>query len=371
MKIIFVTNSLGFGGAAKVLSFIANGLSKKYDVSIINFCTSDTTQKLSKNINIFNIKETNILNTNSRYEQIKFIIKVCKEVNPDIIVSFLHVPNMLSVLVGKILRIPVIISERGDPYVTLKSDYKSKIVHYLIYNQADGAVFQTKGAKMAYSKKLRQKGIVIPNPFENTIGKDIIRFNDSEKSIVFPARFEIQQKRQDIMIKAMEIIVTKHPDYILKFWGSGPDEITIKNLVETSNISKNIKFMGVSKNVIQDILTSRIFVLSSDYEGMPNALIEGMAAGLACISTDCSPGGARDIIKDNINGLLVPCGDFKKLAEAVCKMIEDTRFAEKCIENRNITLQNFNPDKILKKWEEYLELNVKLYKNKEGIWKII
>jgi glycosyltransferase involved in cell wall biosynthesis len=71
-----------------------------------------------------------------------------------------------------------------------------------------------------------------------------------------------------------------------------------------------------------------MFVLSSDYEGMPNVLIEAMACGLACIATDCPIGGVRSLLTSGENGLLIPVGDEDALYEAMCKLADDESYAD-------------------------------------------
>ena len=94
-------------------------------------------------------------------------------------------------------------------------------------------------------------------------------------------------------------------------------------------------------------------MMSSDFEGIPNVLLEAMALGLPCVSTDCSPGGARMLINDGKDGLIVPCGDSKALADAVCRMIEDREFAVRCGKNALAVRERFSLDRILDSWEEF------------------
>ena len=149
-------------------------------------------------------------------------------------------------------------------------------------------------------------------------------------------------------------VLKKHPDYILKFYGDGPDEEKMKEYAASLDIDKSVVFCGVSKQVLKDISKSEIFVLSSDYEGIPNALLEAMSIGLPCVSTDCSPGGARMLINSGENGLIVPCGDASALADAICKMIEDRDFAIKCGKEALKVRERFSKEKILDAWENYL-----------------
>jgi glycosyltransferase involved in cell wall biosynthesis len=157
------------------------------------------------------------------------------------------------------------------------------------------------------------------------------------------------------MLEAFKQVVEKHPEYTLKFFGDGPDEEKMKSYAEELGISQNVCFCGRSDNILEDISHSEIFVLSSDYEGIPNSLLEAMSLGLPCVSTDCSPGGARMLIKDGENGLLVPRGDEDALASAILRMIEDRDFAVSCGKRAAEVRERFALPVILSAWEKYIE----------------
>ena len=95
--------------------------------------------------------------------------------------------------------------------------------------------------------------------------------------------------------------------------------------------------------------------MTSDYEGMPNALLEALALGMPCISTDCKPGGARELIEDEINGLIVPCGDVEQLANAMRRVLSDAELAREYSSKAQIVLEESNPFRIFSQWEEYFK----------------
>jgi GalNAc-alpha-(1->4)-GalNAc-alpha-(1->3)-diNAcBac-PP-undecaprenol alpha-1,4-N-acetyl-D-galactosaminyltransferase len=290
-----------------------------------------------------------------RFIQLKNIIKRIKLYRPDVIISFLNMPNFLSVLAGKLSHVPVIISERGDPYQC--NSLTDKIFHY-IYRFANGAVFQTDGAKNFFNKELQKKSCVIANPVfikDETITANL----DSPKNeISFVARFENKQKRQDIMIEAFKIVNEKYPEMVLKFYGDGPDEDYIKDTAYNMGLKEKVIFMGLSGNPTNDIKDSRMFVLTSDYEGIPNTLIEAMAIGMPVVSTDCSPGGAKMLIEDGVNGLLVPIRDSAAIAQAIIKYIENPKLAKRCGNEAKQIKVKYTPARIIGEWKNYIDFIV-------------
>ena len=357
MKILFVISCLNYGGAEKNFMLVANYFNEiGHSVAICNFNERKTVQTIPKGIEYY---EKNDIYTKTgkfawvglRKQQYKFLKLCCKEFEPDVIISFLGMPNFLSVICGKFLKIPVIISERADPYRSASK--LDKIMHF-VFNQADGAVFQSYGAKEFYSKKLQKKSEVIPNPVLNADTQFTYDAEKTNKSIVFAGRFETVQKRQDIMLYSMQKVLEMYPDYRLVFYGDGENENDIKELAKKLGIEENVVFAGVSSSLTQDMSKCEIYVLTSDYEGIPNTLIEAMTIGMPCVSTDCSPGGARMLIESGENGTIVPCGDIDAIADAIIYYIENKVIAAKHGENAKEIKNKFAYDVIMKKWEDYI-----------------
>lgn len=278
------------------------------------------------------------------------IRKIIKKVDPDLIVSFMPYPSISSIVAKAGLKKKIVISERGDPEI-----YKGfiKLLGHRIMACADGAVFQLESARDFYSKtKLYNKSIVIPNAVTVLKKNRIERVRKNE--IAYVGRFDIKQKRQDIMIKAFARILKDFPDVKLVFYGDGPDEHIIRKMVSDFKIDKNVIFAGRVTSVEENIKDKRLFVLSSDYEGIPNALIEAMCAGVPCVATDCTPGGARFLIENEVNGLIVPKGNPEELANACCKILNDPELGERLGTNAQAIIDRLSPDVIYAKWNDFL-----------------
>lgn len=350
MKILFATSCLSYGGAEKNVKMVASEmLNRGYDVVICNFNTRPTVLTFDDRIKIVDMPKYAAKGL-KRIQQFLFLCKLCKIEKPDLISSFLFLPNVISVFAGKISNVPVVISERADPF-----QHKSvleKIIYYF-YRFADGAVFQTEGAQRYFPKSLQNKSVVIPNPIIPNCDIEKVEQGKRRKVISFVARFEIVQKRQDIMIDAFAKVLKKHPEYNLEFYGDGPDEGKIKSKVEQLGISSNVLFKGAVNNVAYYIYDTSMYVLCSDFEGIPNSLLEAMSLGLPCVSTDCSPGGARMLIDNMKNGMIVPCNDSDALCNAINYMIENPEFAEVCGSNAKEVNDKFSYQLIMDKWNDF------------------
>lgn len=357
-RIIFITNSIGFGGAEKMLTFVANSLSERgHSCAIVNLggvpeYVNTYKQSIDEHIDVFNMKDK--IPQKNRKEEISAVAQYAKKFRADALIGFTNFPNMYASIVGRILRIPAIMSERGDPTKTLSNTFKD-IILKLIINSASGGVFQTDGAMSFYGKRLQKRGIVIPNPIFIKGTVPDVPYEEREKTVVSVGRLDNEQKRLDIMLKSFSIFIRKHPEYTLKIYGSGDDENAVRQWCVDLGIQDKVKFMGVTKTPMQDISNDGMFLITSDYEGISNSLLEAMAVGLPCISTDHTPGGARLLIIDHENGLLAPMGDAEALARAMCEFADSPELAQKCSNNARDVVNRFEPNRIIDMWENYIK----------------
>lgn len=364
MKVTFVINTLGFGGAAKMMISVADYLKEKgKDVSIVDLNMYKCSDRKPVDIHCVS---SNIKYQAGIYYNLKcmrFVYREVKRIGPDVIVSFLEMSNFCAAVVGKLLRIPVIISERGDPFTLyMNPPFTVKFKLWCI-NKAEGAVFQTEGASMFYSKKLQKRCAIIPNTISRTSIIANTAYTAKPHTIVTHGRFDNRQKRFDVLLEGFKMFVSSHPDYKLIIYGLGPDEQFIREMVSNLEISDSVVIKGKTNNPMQDISKEGIYVITSDFEGISNSLLEAMAVGLPVISTDHSPGGARMLITHKENGLLIPVGNPKALSDALMLYANDPKLAEKCGKNAMKVLEKFSKEKILSKWVGYTENVVSLYNN--------
>lgn len=356
MRVLFLTNSIGYGGAEKIMNFVTHSLSEAgHDVTIFNIDAVPTDiaqvkQSIDAKIRIVNRKHDN---GNRHISIIKQVCSIIRSNKIDLMIAFTMFPNFYAKIASLITGVPSIMSERGNPYITFTDSFKDKILKFFI-NRSRGAVFQTKEASLFYSKALRNRGIVIPNPI-SVRGNEIpqVLAHQRDKTIVSVGRLQNSQKRMDIMLNAFSIFHKQHPDYTLIMYGSGEDNY-VRALSEKLGIEDKVILKGAVENPMQKIYRDGIFLITSDFEGIPNALLEAMAAGLPVVSTDCSPGGARLLIQNEENGLIVPRGDIDAVAKALSRFAEDEQLADYCSNNARKVVSRFSPSLISQKWLEYI-----------------
>ena len=164
-----------------------------------------------------------------------------------------------------------------------------------------------------------------------------------------------------LLLHAFEKVRKKHPEYQLVFYGEGSLRKELEQEIRTKGLTQAVQLRGNTSDVKGAIREAALFVLASDYEGMPNALMEAMALGLPCISTDCPCGGSAFLIRDGENGWLVPVGEEEALAQQMCEVLENPEKAREAgCAAQEITKQ-LNPDVIYRTWDEMLQLCFKGY----------
>lgn len=356
MKLLCYINKLNNGGAERVISIIANKLSERgYTVFLVTDYKYENEYVLSEEIHrycvdgLYKDKDKNIVRRTMR--RVRFLHRICKREKIDVMLSFIFDANFRAILSTVGLKTRNVISVRTNPTTAYKNIF-SKILANIIYSFASGCVFQTKDAFNYYWPSVKKHSKVILNPvsdiFYKTLSSPL-----SENTIVSCGRLT-QQKRFDLLIDAFYRFYNLYPDFTLKIYGTGELHDELQQKINNLGISDVAFLMGRSENISEAIKNAYAYVLASDFEGLPNSLMEAMALGIPCIATDCDGGGARAIIKDGHDGFIVPKGDSEKMAKMIEMIVTDQRTAKLISINAKRKAQEFKTVLIMNKWEYYL-----------------
>ncbi|GMQ60448.1 glycosyltransferase family 4 protein [Vallitalea sediminicola] len=347
-RIAFIIGCMGRGGAERVISILANHYAEKgWQVDILLLLNNRCDYQLNRNIKIIPICNENKSKISYLPKWMYGIRKYIIQNKPDRIVSFVARINIITILASIGLNKHIVVSERNDP----ASDGRSIIVRLatrILYPLVDCVVFQTKWAQSCFSKRVQNKSEIILNPIHvNTVAS-----NNKEKKIVAVGRL-LEQKNHAMLIRAFKKVNDEYSDYKLYIYGEGKLRDVLTKQIQELELVEAVFLPGNVSDIHEKIADAEVFVLSSNYEGLSNALLEAMMMGLPCISTDCA--GANEVIQNGENGLLIPIGVTDKLIEAMKELTSNREFAIQLGEEAEITSQEFAKHNVLKKWEEVIE----------------
>ena len=347
-KIVIFLSMLGTGGAERVCITLANWIASntESEVYLITFDKNKNIYEIDEKVH-FNSLEVRYSNKIDKvFKRFKLLKKALNKIAPDVVFTVMFSSIAYSLLCSP-KRTRIITSERCN------NKARNKVIAFLyqvMLSKCDGIIFQTKRAGLDYSKKIRNKSIVIPNAVSKTYKRTA---SDKKKNIIISVGRLAYQKGFDTLIKAFMIFREKHNEYQLHIYGDGPDKSSLLNLCNELMATNYVFLKGISNEAIKYVSEAKIFVLSSRFEGMPNALLEAMSTGTACISTNCDY-GPDEIINDGRNGFLVPVDNINELANKMTYLADNSDTRIKFEDNAIKINETNNPDVIYKKYYDYL-----------------
>lgn len=360
MRIAFVIYSLAAGGAERVASTLINywvGAGEQ-----VTLVTWDSVEKdfypidaRVKRMVLGLTSESNnrrefITNNLRRIRSLRALFRSCEF---DVIVSFIDKGNVLVLLATLGLGVPVIVSERVDPRKYPVGTVAAAL-RRVLYPLAQAVVVQTAGISQWARRIVRKEAIyVIPNPIsEQFLGSHRANGTSAHHTVVAMGRME-PEKGFDRLLTAFSKCAERHPDWILRIVGEGAERARLQALAVKLGLESRIRLDTVTKKPERVLRDSDLFVLSSRYEGFPNVLLEAMACGLPVISFDCAS-GPGEMIRDGIDGVLVPPDDVEALAKTMDRLMgaprERQRLAARAVEVR----ERFSLPRVMAMWSEVL-----------------
>lgn len=357
MRILFLISVINGGGAARVMTNLANMFYKHGDevilVSTLATSSDYDTEKGVTRITLQNDheKEKKELTLIRNIKLIYRLNHILKTTRPDVAISFMAEPNFRLLMCSN--HVKKIISIRNDP----KKEYKGirGWITRSLFSRADGIVCQTDDVVKWLPRSLKPRSIVIMNQV-----KEVFYTTPRTGAEYYIATGRLDaQKNYFLLLEAFHDFAITHPHAILRIYGNGPLRNDLENKVKEYGDENKIFFMGATSAVADVLSHAKAFILTSDYEGMPNGLLEAMAMGLPCVSTDCPCGGPQMVIENNVNGILIPVRDKRALVNALSLIEDDALYADSIAQKAKERAQCFAPETIFEKWYSYVTHAVK------------
>lgn len=334
MKIVFVYGNMQRGGAQRVISCLAAYCAQMGDaVTILTLDGGGSDYELDPGVRIVGLNvsgdSANKLESAKRFLTTERKLRTwMKAEKPDAVLAFSTKMAMRVQLARGQVGPALICSERANP--AFRAESAATRMERRLLKKAEGFIFQTQRVSLLFPPEMRERGTVIHNGlFSPDIPETVTAFAQRrQKEICAVGRLENGQKAYDVMLEAFALFREKHPEHVLHIYGSGSSEAVIRAQAEALGLADSVMLHGNLPHVIHEIKDMGMFLMTSRYEGMPNALIEAMACGLPCVCTDCDFGPA-ELIRDGENGLLAPVDDVAAIAAAMGRIADDPVLAEK------------------------------------------
>ncbi len=361
-NIAFVIYSLNSGGAERVVSTLSNGLSNKFNVTIITLIDTVPFYKLNDNINVIscgkavNTKNNFISSLQANFQLYSSIKEICKNQSIDIIIGFMTTTNILSILAARNLKIPVIISERIYPAFGKLSKFW-RVMRRVTYPKANILVVQTKPILEYFNAFMKiEKLKILANPISSTLQEAKDNIQIPKENIILNVGRLTNQKGQEIAIRAFSSVNPQ--DWQLHLVGEGPKRKEYEELISKLKMTDKIKLIGRDNNISNYYLKSKVFIFPSRFEGFPNALTEAMYMGLTCISTNC-PTGPSELIEDGVNGFLTPLDDVTLFAEKIKELISNPELSERMGIKAAVSVSHLEENKVVEQWQQLINESLK------------
>lgn len=358
MNLYFLVEDISIiGGAERVVVNLANNFSEDYNVKII-------TKKMEKQI-IYKMKPTieiinlNIDNKNKILKNIQLIKKlneIFNNKNSVEIIIGIGVINSIPLYFIRNTKIKKIASEHMSYHMCNKI---VKVLRKLIYPRLSSVVSLTNYDLKKYYEKMNRNSICIPN-FSNF---ELKTENIKKENIMISVGRLDNQKGFDRLIEIWKEFEKINKEWQLEIYGEGPLKKELQNKIDVNRL-KNIKLMGSTDKIQEKIEKSKLYLMTSRYEGLPMVLIEAMTLGVPCISFDCKT-GPRDIIKNGENGFLIEDGNNELYLKKIIECTTNDEYIKEMSVNSKELVKKFSKAQIIELWKEHLKIISKDYRKSD------
>lgn len=325
-KYLFFIYDMQDGGAQRVVSVLSNVLTDKgFEVHIGLYVRSENDYFLSEKVHVHQLKSyssgNKLMNSLQRVADMSNLIKT---IAPNIVIGMMGSVLIEGFFAAKRRVVPYVSAIRVDPARLCNEGMMGKLT-LVVHRLSDAVFVQNEAQKAFYPVKMHNKIFSVFNPVSPVFLEKAYSEKPKIRKIAASGRL-VKQKNHKMLIDAVSAVALHAPDVLLTIYGSGPLEAELKEYILSCKAEKNVVLAGRCSNMADALLENDLFVLSSDYEGMPNALLEAMALGMPCISTDC-PTGPSEMIRNEESGILTPVQDSKMLEAAIMSVMKDSHRA--------------------------------------------
>lgn len=366
MRLTLVIPALGAGGAERVMATLANAWAGRGEE--VTLLTYDDGQEAPfypldpavhhRSLGIAASSATPWQSVRNNLRRLRVLRRTIAADDPDAIVSFLDQTNVVVLGASLGLGVPVIAAEHIDPaQQPLGRSWRA--LRRVVYPRAVAIVVLTETARAYFPRAIRRRTHVIPNPVVLDRGGPAAAPGDAPGpgersgtgSTLIAAGRLTEQKGFDLLLQAFAAVAPRHPGWSLVVWGDGPLRPELERQRDDLGLRQRAFFPGLTDRLHHEMAAAELFVLSSRYEGFPMVLCEAMASGLPAVAFDC-PSGPSAIVRDGVDGLLVPPEAVEALSAAMARLMADDGERRALGAQAPAVLDRFGLDRVLARWDD-------------------
>jgi GalNAc-alpha-(1->4)-GalNAc-alpha-(1->3)-diNAcBac-PP-undecaprenol alpha-1,4-N-acetyl-D-galactosaminyltransferase len=353
-RLTAVISSLEAGGAERMMALLTGAwVERGWEVTLLtmagptqeDFFEVDRRVDL-RHLDLYRRSHGGLDAVVSNLRRVRVLRGAIRSSQPDVVLSFMVATNVLTILASIGLRTPVVVEEHTDPSVhTLRSPWR--FLRRMTYPLAASVIALSPPALAALGPSRGRNGRVIPNP---VMPPPPGMVSPSDPPAIVAIGRLAPEKGFDLLLAAFARVATLHGDWRLEIWGEGPERAALERLRDSLGLSDRVVLPGRTREPYHVLRRASLFVLSSRREGFPTVLGEAMSCGLPVVSVDC-PSGPRQLIRDGIDGLLVPPEDVRALADAMERIMLDRSFARDLSSRAPMVVERFALPTVLERWD--------------------
>lgn len=356
-KISFVVyNFSDYGGVNSIVSELINELTNRYEITLISIVNDkrEWAYQLNNGIKYKSfLKESHSLRKDF-FNVFKIAYCYFKKEKFDIIFLEGHYTGFLISILQLFINAKMVFVDHGA-LINQWDEIKVRIMRWISSKMCKKTITLTEKNKNDYIQKfhISEKKVLCIYNWIDIKKMKTEKYNINSKKIISVGRFG-KEKGFNQLIDAFTLVVKKHPDWQLDIYGDGETMPQIKKMIDQNELEENVNLLGMRKDVMKFYKNYAMYVLPSYREGLPLVLLEAKINKLPIISFDIMT-GPREIIRNNVDGILVPPKDIIGLANAICMLIENCDLRQDMSKNTLKNINNFSKETILKQWIELIE----------------
>lgn len=364
MRLIFLISSLGSGGAERVAVTLCEAwVSHGHQVMLVPTFSGCGTSfyEIDPRVGVRFLSDEvggaiSLGSSKLYWRRFTALRKLIKQYRPDVVVSFLTNVNVAAVLATLGMHVPVIVCERTYPPQLPVGGLWSRLRCWTYPVASRVTMLTSEGVEWLRREIPRARGAVMPNPVPYPLpvnAPELLPATvvSNDRRVLLAVGRMSEEKGFSGLIDAFASLAGQHPQWDLVILGDGPLRLSLAKQIQAAGLGGRVFMPGRAGNVGSWYERADLYVLSSRVEGFPNTLGEAMAHGCAAVSFDCDT-GPRDLIRQELDGLLVPPGDVGALAQALGRLMQDDmlrgQMAGRALEVRS----RYSMQRVLGLWDE-------------------